>query len=313
MAPRPILKRASAASSDTAAHLHHPSHQHHQHHGHHALPQMHGVHFPPSPALTRTFSAYSAAAYDRSPIVVSPNSCALPERGCPGRTYTLEEQHELECRPQRAIARARDYHPRALAFASASSSSMNMNMPPVPALVPDLSSESDESDAPSGCAPPDLAAAYYAPAPSSTSSSNPSKHPHFPFIAEPHHHPFTHEDPARPRRLRPASLSLSPTSLSLASLSLTPTPSFDISTTEEDDAPPSPVQPRRRRERRHESSRDPDRIPNAEAPPGGPIGGGASSPPRRKGVRRPTTLVPPPALLASTGFAVVDDGCLGGF
>ncbi|KAF9647004.1 hypothetical protein BDM02DRAFT_2832868 [Thelephora ganbajun] len=47
------------------------------------------VHFPPSPIIAKTFVAHSPSTYDRSPIVVVPNSCALPERGCPGRTYTL--------------------------------------------------------------------------------------------------------------------------------------------------------------------------------------------------------------------------------
>jgi hypothetical protein len=48
------------------------------------------VHFPPSPIISKTFVAHSPSTYDRSPIVVVPNSCALPERGCPGRTYTLD-------------------------------------------------------------------------------------------------------------------------------------------------------------------------------------------------------------------------------
>ncbi|KAI6002209.1 hypothetical protein F5J12DRAFT_841496 [Pisolithus orientalis] len=50
------------------------------------------VHFPPSPSLTRVYAAHPSTAYDRSPIVVSPNACALPERGCPGRTYTLGDE-----------------------------------------------------------------------------------------------------------------------------------------------------------------------------------------------------------------------------
>ncbi|KAL4249613.1 hypothetical protein ABKN59_006176 [Abortiporus biennis] len=45
------------------------------------------VHFPPHSAMARTFAAYSPSTYDRSPITVLPNSCKLPERGCPGRTY----------------------------------------------------------------------------------------------------------------------------------------------------------------------------------------------------------------------------------
>jgi hypothetical protein len=106
--PKPILKRSATEPPN----------------------RTHGVHFPPSPA-TRTYSAHSAAAYDRSPIIVSPNNCALPERG--GRTYTLEESQ-----PRRGITFARDFHPRALAFASSRSA--------IPQLIPDLSSESEESD-----------------------------------------------------------------------------------------------------------------------------------------------------------------------
>ncbi|KAL0952383.1 hypothetical protein HGRIS_006660 [Hohenbuehelia grisea] len=147
MSPRPILKRSPSSTS--------PPHI-----------QPHAVHFPPSPALTRTFSALSSSQYDRSPIVVESNTCALPERGCPGRTYTIEEQQHQQDRnnamyssyPPRSHS-GRVLHPRALGFApgagptaypSSSSGSQTMSsqclglaMPP---LVPDLSSESDESD-----------------------------------------------------------------------------------------------------------------------------------------------------------------------
>ncbi|KIY70058.1 hypothetical protein CYLTODRAFT_452082 [Cylindrobasidium torrendii FP15055 ss-10] len=77
--PRPILKRAKSNHTP------------------------HAVHFPSSPLLTKTFDAPS---YDRTPIVVVPNSCALPERG--GRCYTFD-------------------------------------LPAVPDLVPDESDESDDS------------------------------------------------------------------------------------------------------------------------------------------------------------------------
>lgn len=46
------------------------------------------VHFPPSPVLTSTYVVDPPRLYDRTPIVVSQNECALPSRGCPGRTYT---------------------------------------------------------------------------------------------------------------------------------------------------------------------------------------------------------------------------------
>ncbi|KAI0299830.1 hypothetical protein BC826DRAFT_993600, partial [Russula brevipes] len=43
------------------------------------------VHFPPTPGLCQTHLTHSSAIYDRHPIVVSPNACALPERN--ERTY----------------------------------------------------------------------------------------------------------------------------------------------------------------------------------------------------------------------------------
>jgi len=39
------------------------------------------VHFPPTPTLTSTQITHSPFTYDRAPIVVAPNLCALPERG----------------------------------------------------------------------------------------------------------------------------------------------------------------------------------------------------------------------------------------
>jgi len=43
------------------------------------------VHFPPTPTLTSTAITHSPFMYDRAPIVVTPNTCALPERG--GRKF----------------------------------------------------------------------------------------------------------------------------------------------------------------------------------------------------------------------------------
>lgn len=39
------------------------------------------VHFPPTPILTRIEMTHSPFSYDRKPILVSPNACALPDRG----------------------------------------------------------------------------------------------------------------------------------------------------------------------------------------------------------------------------------------
>ncbi|KZT66261.1 hypothetical protein DAEQUDRAFT_740126 [Daedalea quercina L-15889] len=119
------------------------------------------VRFPARPALSKTFSAHSSTQYDRSPIVVQPNSCALPARGCPGRTYTLDDAastfspRQSSCRKRSPSRAGRHLHPRAasaLPVAHHADEEDDDPTPrasphaPLPALVPDLSSESDESD-----------------------------------------------------------------------------------------------------------------------------------------------------------------------
>ncbi|KAF8589055.1 hypothetical protein K439DRAFT_495677 [Ramaria rubella] len=52
----------------------------------HSTTHVH-VHFPPTPTLSTTYPTHSKKTYDRRPLVVAPNECAIPERGCPGRTY----------------------------------------------------------------------------------------------------------------------------------------------------------------------------------------------------------------------------------
>ncbi|KZT06985.1 uncharacterized protein LAESUDRAFT_652023 [Laetiporus sulphureus 93-53] len=157
--PRPILKRPSTvpapdipAQSDASSEL---------------LAIDRGiltplVRFPPRPSLARTFSAYSSQAYDRSPIVVQPNRCALPERGCPGRTYAVGDPAAASSpsRRTRSPTRGRHLHPRAVRNVSYRERERDDEddedddptprgtplIPALPALVPDLSSESDESD-----------------------------------------------------------------------------------------------------------------------------------------------------------------------
>ncbi|KAF8176275.1 hypothetical protein BJ912DRAFT_700679 [Pholiota molesta] len=310
MSPRPILKRAPAMGP---AH-----HAHHHHQQHHPFPfDAPAVHFPPSPALTRTFTAYSATAYDRSPIVVTPNSCALPERGCPGRTYLLDEAASASPAP-RCITTGRDYHPRALAFASANNAASS-SYAPVPPLIPDLSSESEESD---GVAAQPLAASYH---------TYPMGSPSKTYAAGFHHSPSSHtlyalgddeEDyagPARAYRLRGAAYPAA----------TAPPPLGHFASAAEDEARSGQQHPRRRRERRHESSRDPDLIPGGEALS---LAGLSISPttshrrvstsppsPRKKGVRQqyPVVVLPPPVPRlggggGGGGFGM-DDGCLGGF
>ncbi|KAF9238691.1 hypothetical protein BU15DRAFT_88311 [Melanogaster broomeanus] len=88
--PRPILKRQQP-----------PSYVHARSK---SPDRLNVVRFPPSPTLTRTYTAYSSMAYDRSPIIVAPNVCALPERGCPGPSSP----------PNRRSHKGNHLHPRAV-------------------------------------------------------------------------------------------------------------------------------------------------------------------------------------------------------
>lgn len=115
------------------------------------------VHFPPAPGLCQTHLTHSASIYDRAPIVVAPNDCALPARN--ERTYTPSS----ECSKKRRSAQVATAHGGAALHPHAFPESARVqtatgiiSAPPispadpvgrVPPLVADLSSsESDESD-----------------------------------------------------------------------------------------------------------------------------------------------------------------------
>lgn len=172
MSPRSILKR----SPDAAHHHHHqhpsPSHASFYNSALPYPPNVH-VHFPPQTSLTQTFTTHSGATYDRAPIVVLPNDCELPERGCPGRTFDGLPQDiassssscrssRRDCRSSRMSAGAQDVDVR----------KVSSRPPP---LVPDLSSESDESDG--LISPPEF------------SNSNATS------LSLSHHHPLSHSIP----------------------------------------------------------------------------------------------------------------------
>ncbi|KAG8862076.1 hypothetical protein FRB96_002106 [Tulasnella sp. 330] len=121
-APRPILKsssRKSSTSSTTSSCSSSPSP-------------------PPTPSSSRgpcvqfsqclstTYLAYSSVDYNRSPITVTPNTCALPSRGrCTGSTTSSNAEEGAALRQFRLEAEGR----------------------PVPALIhDDGDSSSEESD-----------------------------------------------------------------------------------------------------------------------------------------------------------------------
>jgi hypothetical protein len=305
MSLKPILKRSDHEQPHKTTHFH--THRHPD--------RNHGVHFPPSP-LTCTYSAYSATAYDRSPIVVSPNNCALPERGCPGRTYTIEESATHQ---RRGISYALDFHPRALAFASSRSNSPCSTRTPInaaeinerpsfyptlPQLIPDLSSESDESDGSSSI-------------PSASTTSFPAFGIHG--LAGPPSKYFAdacnNEDMNRytPRLDDSNALTFLPYPPS--------PPSHKYQYAESVDPFMQNTRRRRRgeRESKHESSRDPERIPRSGSSDSqhSPLVFSSlsisSSPipvtPKKRTTKKQLAPMSPP----QSNFGSLDDGCLGGF
>ncbi|KAI0281172.1 hypothetical protein BC826DRAFT_1143631, partial [Russula brevipes] len=113
------------------------------------------VHFPPTPGLCRTHLTHSSAIYDRHPIVVSPNACALPERN--ERTDVPCSEGTSSPRKWRSSHDAQGValHPHAFTALSPAQSAPLDPTGRMPSLVPDLSSskssKSDVSSTPHTC------------------------------------------------------------------------------------------------------------------------------------------------------------------
>ncbi|KAH7911627.1 hypothetical protein BJ138DRAFT_980587, partial [Hygrophoropsis aurantiaca] len=110
------------------------------------------VHFPPTPTLTSTYTTHSPTSYDRTPAIVPPNQCALPKRN--DRVLTGTSTPHDCMTPQHPYARAHGeakgsyFHPRAFEACAPElpvNTSAQLHPPP---LIPDASSESDDSDGP---------------------------------------------------------------------------------------------------------------------------------------------------------------------
>ncbi|KAF9257058.1 hypothetical protein L218DRAFT_157870 [Marasmius fiardii PR-910] len=109
------------------------------------------VHFPPTPVIvSSSYVAHSSLIYDRAPIEVGPNSCALPERG--GRVIMHAGSPPISIKGGHDWARERIgsyFHP--LAYEACEPEEDTNDVPvPSPSAVPQLirdssSSESDES------------------------------------------------------------------------------------------------------------------------------------------------------------------------
>ncbi|KAH7926854.1 hypothetical protein BV22DRAFT_1032472 [Leucogyrophana mollusca] len=115
------------------------------------------VHFPPTPTLTSTFTTHSPTSYDRTPAIVPPNQCALPKRNERVLTGTSSPNTDRTGTPKARVhgeAKGSYFHPRAFeACAPEPSDNPSAQFHPPP-LIPDVSSESDDSDG-AAITPPD--------------------------------------------------------------------------------------------------------------------------------------------------------------
>jgi len=88
MPPRPILKPFPMLSSSPGFNPAHANNDDPHFDDENLLPFTSSshidsphVHFPPTPMMTKVLITHSRFSYDRKPIEVLPNTCALPERG----------------------------------------------------------------------------------------------------------------------------------------------------------------------------------------------------------------------------------------
>ncbi|KAG2140166.1 hypothetical protein DEU56DRAFT_886103 [Suillus clintonianus] len=129
MSPRPILKQCPQRQDAFLFSVHSTS------------PPPRRVHFPPTPTLTSTYAAHSSATYDRSPVSVAPNQCALPGRHEREFVYSDDSQPY-----QTAEIKGGYFHPRAYEACAPEPSGHTYYIPRSPLLTPDMSSASDEPD-----------------------------------------------------------------------------------------------------------------------------------------------------------------------
>jgi hypothetical protein len=106
------------------------------------------VHFPPTPTISSIHITHSSKAYDRTPLTISPNLCALPGRG--ERSYNNRDDSSLVESYSSGSTKGSYFHPRAYEVCELETLSTTSSPPP---LVYG-SSESDESDG-AVASPPD--------------------------------------------------------------------------------------------------------------------------------------------------------------
>ncbi|KAL5480209.1 hypothetical protein ACEPAI_1479 [Sanghuangporus weigelae] len=179
--PRPILKRFGASSDDSDS----PN----SHEG--GLSRFNAstnkVHFPNHPdALARTHAAYSPDDYDRSPIRIKPNICALPERGCPGRTYSdnaMQTDVDVDSVKQNTGLRRGDHHYPCTRVVGFLVNEDTTEMSRSPSLMQDASDTSEESD--NSLSTPFFNDPFASPMPNNRHSSSPTSSSHTSYFPYP--------------------------------------------------------------------------------------------------------------------------------
>lgn len=104
MSPRPILKSPPSPTLTSTSPLPFPFAR---------IPMLDSpcVHFPPTPTLTQIEITHSSFNYDRKPIVVLPNACALPGRGERALDSLADSEYDFCCKKRRT--KAGYFHPKA--------------------------------------------------------------------------------------------------------------------------------------------------------------------------------------------------------
>ena len=151
MALRPILKPLPHSYNDSPLPFASSSH----------VPPLDSphVHFPPTPVMTKISITHSPFSYDRAPIQVAPNVCALPERGerKVGGVMSMkgEEEgyfHPSACKSEfipfafnnpRTTPPMRRHHTQPSSTSSERDAHLYPYLPLAPPLIFDHSSESD--------------------------------------------------------------------------------------------------------------------------------------------------------------------------
>jgi len=116
------------------------------------------VHFPPTPGMTSVHTTHSSHTYDRTPLTIAQNPCALPDRG--ERYYDNDDSSIPRESHLRGSSKGSYFHPRAYEVCEREKfDSLSSNSLPLPLMHPSslsMASEADEADGSDFMTPSDI-------------------------------------------------------------------------------------------------------------------------------------------------------------